>query len=474
MINYQYTINQSNGWNPRQGGSNNSWYNMSAPNGCYDTIRRDSENYGYKDYLSFNDYYSMYRRVGFASALVDIIPERCFSEFPKIIDGNKNDTTSDVETKFEQDIAAIDEKFGLMRIFREAEKMAAVGTYSAIVPVFAESESTALDAPISRVNGLGNNVENIIAIRVYYEVECEAATEFVSDFFDADYDKPRYYTIYPDAISDRNQSTNNQSFNIHRSRVFIVSNAINGIFGEPALESAFNSLFDTNKIRGAAAEGYRKNARQRTILNANNADAAKAFATKKEAIDKSIDDFENSGFNNMLKLAGVDAQTLQSSITDPTGAHTIAMQEACASRRVPVTELIGFMTGERSSTENSSAFSKRLRSEQNNEYGPRMVKFLNWLVNIGAVTPPSSGVITVDWPEIAEPSRGEKLDNSSKMVDQNDKAYKSNEESPWTVEEIREVAGFDTEKPETEYDIEPKQDLSIEDENTENPSAEEE
>ncbi|AKA61177.1 putative portal protein [Pseudoalteromonas phage H103] len=199
-------------------------------------------------------------------------------------------------------------------------------------------------------------------------------------------------------------------------------------------------------------------------MSANDPKAAQAMAAKKEEVDQAIDDFEN-GINNYLKLAGSSVSSLQSNLADPTGAFTIAMQEACAAQRIPVTELIGFMTGERSSTENSSAFSKRLRSEQNNEYAPTIIKFLQWLVDLG-VLPEPNDEIKIKWPDIAEPTRTEKLANAKAMVEMNKIAYEAQEEEPWTMEEIREAAGADKEKPKSEYEtLEPKDELTL-DENT--------
>ena len=128
------------------------------------------------------------------------------------------------------------------------------------------------------------------------------------------------------------------------------------------------------------------------------------------------------------------------------------MQEACASRRVPVTELIGFMTGERSSSENSSNFSKHLRSTQNNDYAPTMIDFYLWLSSLG-VLPQPSGEIEIDWPDIAEPTTAEKLSNSKMMTETNKIAADSGEEPPYTTEEIRKAAGYEKVKPESDYEL---------------------
>jgi len=427
---------------------------FSAPVNFGDTNRDDSKSYGYPDDITFDVMYNAYKRGGFFTALVDIVPERCLSEMPTIIDGDDEDTEQD--TVFEIEFKKFAKRFDFWRLMRESFKQSRLGTYSTIVPVFTERESGAkLDLPLFRA-------ADIVAINPFYQVECSGSDDYVSDYFDKDWNKPKYYELSPSELAGRT-TTNAQQINLHRSRVFVVTNAVGAqIEGTPVLEAAFNALFDCNKIRGAAAEGYRKNAKQRTVMSADNAEAARAMAAKKDDIDQAIDDFEN-GINNYLKLAGSSVNTLQSNLADPTGAFTIAMQEACASQRIPVTELIGFMTGERSSTENSSAFSKRLRSEQNNEYGPTIIKFLEWLVDVG-ILPAPTNEIKIKWPDISEPSKSEKLASAKIMVDANKAAYDAREEAPFTVEEIREVAGCDKEKPDSDYDMaDPKTDLMLDD-----------
>lgn len=445
---------------------------FSAPSNFGDTLRNDAAQYGYPCQLTFNEYFNAYSRGGFFSALVDIIPERCFNQFPTIVDGDDNDSTRDGDTAFEREFKKLNSKFNLIRTFKEAEKYKDVGHYSAIIPIFKESgENPSLQNPPGKAMG---GVDSLRAINVYYESECEASTDVVSDIMDEDYNKPEYYTVNPTALSSR-QTTNAAQIKFHRDRVFLLTNATSPvIYGKPALEAPFNALFDAIKIRGAAAEGYRKNSMQKTILNAENDIAMKILndPNLSKKLDESYDDF-NNGFNTTLKTGGMSASVLQGTIEDPTGTFTICMQEACAARRAPVTEVIGFMTGERSSSENSSAFSKRLKGEQENEYGPRLKSFLWWLVDLGILPEPSSGEIEIIWPDIAEPTLSEKLEMAGKMMTQNDLAFKSRQELPWTTEEIREIAGYNPDKPQTEYEQEDdKTDVTL-DENPEDSSTEE-
>lgn len=428
---------------------------FSAPVNFGDTNRDDSKSYGYPDYITFEHMYNLHKRNGFAKAMINKVVNRCFIENPTIIDGDA-DTRGKTPTAFEKAVDELNKKFKLFNVIKEAEKYARVGNYATIVPVFKERSKTELTDEIGRVSGL-------VSINPFYQVECKGSTDYVSDYFDKDWNKPKYYELNTAALSDR-RTTNAEQINIHRSRVFVVTNAVGAqIEGTPVLEAPFNALFDANKIRGSSAEGSRKNAKQRTVMSADDPKAIQAMGAKKEEIDQSIDDFEN-GINNYLKLGGSKVYTLQSNLADPTGAFNIALQEAFASDEVPMTEMIGFMTGERSSEENSKGLNKYLKSKQTNEFGPRMISIYEWFVDLGLLPAPSNGSINVVWPDISEPSKSEKLANSKSMIEDNKTAYDAREEAPWTTEEIREAGGADKDKPATQYELEmPKDELTLDD-----------
>ena len=86
----------------------------SAPVNFGDTNRNDSAAYGYPDSLEFNILYNAYRRGGFFNAIVDIIPERCFSDDPFIVDG---DGDTPIDTEFEKAVNSLVNDFDLWRIF---------------------------------------------------------------------------------------------------------------------------------------------------------------------------------------------------------------------------------------------------------------------------------------------------------------------------------------------------------------------
>ncbi|WP_150138762.1 anti-CBASS protein Acb1 family protein [Candidatus Enterovibrio escicola] len=431
----------------------------SAMNSMADTKRNMADAFGYSDFLTFSDYYS-YAHRGIGAAIINGYPQRCFAVNPKIIDGEDDGAEREL-TQFEKDVEYFAEELHLWQRFQECYRLNRIGNYAAIVPTFAESTQSELQSELSPIRG----AKNVLRFTPYNQAQAVAATDQVIDDFSSPLlGSPKYFDIRPDALGDRNLAASYE-YRLHHSRVFVMAEGANdgSIFGIPALEAPFNAIFDASKVRGAGAEGYYKNAKQRTVMSAKDAESARLMAAKSDVIDARIDDFE-AGFNSMLKLSGVDVSSLQTSIADPTGAWTIAMNEVCATTGYPLTVLIGFQSGERSSTENNRDFNTNLQAKCNNFLTPTIKQFFKWLIKHGAMTPPSSGKITVVWPDFLEPSTSDKLASAKIAVDTNKTAYDCNMEPVYTVGEIRELAGYDPEIE--EQDIFGEGDEALDDENT--------
>ena len=78
-----------------------------------------------------------------------------------------------------------------------------------------------------------------------------------------------------------------------------------------------------------------------------------------------------------------------------------------------------------------------------------VIAFLNYLADRGIINKPSNEIL-VSWDPLAEPTTGEKLDNSKKMADVNKLAFDTGMQEPtFTEEEIRKGLVFE-EKPDDE------------------------
>ena len=154
-------------------------------------------------------------------------------------------------------------------------------------------------------------------------------------------------------------------------------------------------------------------------------------------------------------------------IADPTPAFANSLNSFAASHGIPATEFIGAQMNTQATASNSGALVNAAESRRDNVLTPFIMEFLEYLIARGLMNKPSSG-IDIKWPELAQPTVGEKLDNSAKMAEVNKKNYDAGRaENIFTEEEIRQGIVFD-EKPkedlETFGEEDKPKDVSIDDE----------
>lgn len=395
---------------------------------------------GLPDELQFDDLFNVFRRNGLAKAGVMKPIERCWRTTPVICDGIYDKNQKRSNTDFENDIDVLINKHKLFERLIGLDYRQRIGRYGGIV-IIGKEDPTETPSSDKKMKGLG--IEGLVKLMPVFESQI-LVTEDIGDICDPNFGSPRSYNFNSSATGGRTNSST--SATLHPSRVFAFGEGADDgtIYGKSSLEAPFNALLDWEKVRISAAEGYFKNAKQRIVLNVNDTQTASAFLVgdNKAAFDKNVDDFGN-GWDSSLLLSGMDVTAIQSSITDPTSTSNLCLQEICAGFNIQKTILIGFETGERSSTENSEQFNEDMMTRRERVLTEMIIGFLNNLIENGYLSKPKSGFITVNWDDLLSSSDTEKLDNATKMSAINQTAYNSGGFNVFTEEEIREAAGFD-------------------------------
>ena len=396
---------------------------------------------GIPEYLNFDILYNTFRRSGLAKAGVMKPVERCWKTLPKITDGEFDENNNREKTDFEKDLEYLIEEHDIFNRFIGLDYRQRVGRYGGIVIVAKEDSST---NPSSKKELKGLGVKSIVKLMPVFESQIKVVDD-IDDITSPDFGNPRSYNFQSNATGSRN--TSGVSLDLHPSRVFAFGEGADDgtIYGKSCLEPSINALWDWEKIRISAAEGYYKNSKQRFAMSIKDTETAGSFLnTENKAIfDKNVDDF-GKGWDSTLLLSGMDVVAMQSSITDPTGPANMCMQEIVSGFNIPKTILIGFETGERSSTENSQVFDEDMMSRRENTLSQMIRNFLYHLINQGLMSPPSEK-ICVEWDDLLASSDNEKLDNATKMATINQTSYNAGSGHVFTEEEIREAAGFTNE-----------------------------
>lgn len=410
-----------------------------------DTKRNVWDAVGYPDQVDFDMMFSLQARLGLAKAIIDLPVKYCWSQAPAIYDASDDESESELAQRepneFEKAVSVLIKKHHLFRTLKGLDRRQRIGRYGGVV-VVAKQEGSNLQ-PKDKLKAMG--VDSVIKLAPVNEAQIDVSQSDVVDSFDDPmFGMPKFYNYRTNVPGSMNPY-NNRDFQLHYTRVYTYGEGSDdgSIYGVPALECVLNKLFDWEKLGAAAAEGFWKNAKQRTTLNIQDGKTAGAFKNS-DAITDAIDDFE-SGIDSMLLLAGTDAKTLQSALADPTGAANILLQDICSGAQIEKTLLIGFETGERSSQENMSGWLTKMNERRENECTDMTVGLLQHLVDINALPKPKNGIRIV-WDDLLAATEEQKLGNASKMVEINERDFRSGGDGQvFTQEEVRGAAGYDEE-----------------------------
>lgn len=396
---------------------------------------------GYPDKVNFDMHWNMQARFGIASAGIYRIVDKCWANPPTITDGEPDENRS--KTPFELDLDILIEKYSLFSRLKGVDWRQRVGRYGGIIPIVREPTKIDPNLPMPKLMG----IDALIKLVPVHESEIDVTDIGLNDDLSSEeFGNPIHYNFRQQVNGDRNPVTNNQ-FIIHPTRVFVTAEGADdgSIFGIPANEAGFNDLLDMEKVRASGAEGLFKNSKQRVVYNVDDAQVAGVLTTdqeKRDAWNEANDDF-HSGFDASQMLYGMKAETLQSTIADPTAPFTIALNSYCAHMNIPATILIGQQTGRLASDEDQTEWALEAQSRCENYLTPQVIKaFLAYLIDRGLMNPPVNEVV-VTWPDFLEPTKTEKVTLAKTMEETNEIRYKSGRAEPiYSDKMILEAAGF--------------------------------
>lgn len=400
---------------------------------------------GYPDKVYFDMHWTMAGRFGIAKAGIHHIVDKCWEKPPKISDGDYDEDRP--KTQFEKDLDILIEKHKLFIRLKGLDWRQRIGRYGAIIPIVRQPEDSALtpEAPMPSLMGV-NSIIKLLPVTEAQADVTDIGTN--SDLNSENYGDPLYYNFRQDVTGDRNPIDNTQH-RLHPSRLFVFAEGSDdgSIYGIPANEAGFNHLLDMEKVIAAGAEGLFKNAKQRLVYEVNDAQVAGTLTTdseKRERWEESNDNF-NSGFDTSQILYGMEAKTLQSTITDPSPAFQNALNAYAASINEPATILIGQQTGRLASDEDQKEWGMTAQTRCENVLSEMIKGFIDYLIKYNMITAPNDEV-KVEWESFVDPTQSEKLANTKVMEDIDKIRYDSGRKDPlFTDEEKRKTAGFEME-----------------------------
>jgi uncharacterized protein len=397
--------------------------------------------FGYPEHLTFAQIYAMYQRNGFARAGIDKTIGKTWQDMPALWE-----TEKPTESALEADIR---QRFADLRIWQrlaETDRRSMVGGYAGAILRFADSKR--FQEPVNNVpGGLAGLVEVIPAWAGQLSV-----SSWDTDETSENYGQPTMYSFneaeIPSAATNSNTETRTRSFQLHPDRVILWSTD-GTVHAESALAPGYNDLLTMEKVAGAGGEGFWKNAKSAPILSidkdARLEEMAQAMGVAPDAVadamNDQVEDWQK-GFDRLLMLQGMKAETLGITLPSPEHFFNVALQGYAASLNIPLKILVGNQTGERASMEDAKDWAQVNMSRRDNLVRPNILEFVNRLERVG-ILPERD--YTIGWTDLTESSASEKLDRAIKMAEINNKAVSGPlaGETVFTGPEIREAVGYE-------------------------------
>lgn len=415
----------------------------SAISGGYDfadTLHNIYLDFGYPQSIDFFNYWNMYRRFGIAKNVCDLPVDITWIRLPEI--------ESD-DAQFMREFERLADATSLWIRLNAADKRQRVGRYAGIFMRVRDGKK-----PSEPIDGKLNGIGSIMQMIPLYEGQL-SVLEVDNNPTSESYGLPKMYEFSGGAVGNRNEKIAN-SFSIHPDRIVIVSEDADngGIYGVSALEAPYNSLMDLRKILGGGGEGFYKNAAQSIIFNLQDGSSAKANEALLNRFNEQYDEFAHNRFRRAMWTPGMDAKTLDSSLTNPKDFFFNSLYDVAASCKIPATILIGQQTGRLASSEDSRSFLSMVNSRRENFGTETVDAVIDWLISRGILPMARYEVV---WDDLLALSKNEQLDNAVKMASINDAQFKSGGGAVFESTEIRETAGFDPMEeiePGTELDFE--------------------
>jgi len=414
---------------------------QSLMTGSIDNKRPDAWcSYGYPNNLCFADYYKLWEREGVAHGAVMRLNEKCWETEPEVIEGEPEDRAA-APTNWEKQFKKLAKRLKLWEKFREADMRRLVGYYSGIILQVADNK--AWDQPIGKASD--KQLVNLIPAwegQIY-------VNEWIDDPASPLFGQPKSFTYDEIRVDDGSNQTqqNGRSLTIHPDRVVIIGDIRSGI---PFLRAGYNACINLEKIVGGSGESFLKNSSRQLGINFDKdvdlSSIARAHGVAVGELQEIFDEVTkgmNAGIDQTVITQGAQVTPLVANVPDPEPHFGVALQTFAASVRIPTKILVGHLTGERASTEDNKDFNKTGQGRRVNVLSSDIEQLIAHLTRLGMLLAVESSVI---WDDLTEPSLEEKLANVQKMVDANQKMLATGEQV-FTVDEMREVAGYDAVAP---------------------------
>jgi len=377
--------------------------------------------YGFKDDLTFDDLYKLYRRGGIANGAVNKLVSKCWQTNPQVIEGEQSDDSRELTAWEKSSNQVFTHRF--WRAFAKADGRRLVGRWAGILLHIRDSKNW--DQPVIK----GKALQKITPV---WASALKVGTR----------DQNGTITMwqYTESLADGSTAQRN----VHPDRVLVIGDMSDDEIG--FLEPGYNACVSLEKVEGGSGESFLKNAARQQNINFDKevdfGNLASLYGVTVPELQERFNEAAkelNRGNDTLLITQGAQVSSMVSAVSDPSPTYDVNLKTFSASVDIPSRIIVGNQSGERASTEDQIYFNGRCQSRRGDlSFDVEdMVEKLTYLQIIKPVAK-----FSIVWDELNEQSPSDKLDSATKMSSINQTSLASGEQV-FTVDEIRVAAGYE-------------------------------
>jgi|APSaa5957512535_1039671.scaffolds.fasta_scaffold02579_5 uncharacterized protein len=380
---------------------------------------------GYKDTLTFEDFWSEFIRENIAKRIIEAYPTDTWRLRPEVVqneDDTKGKDKKKIDTAFEIKWKELVTKKRLFHYLSRADKLSGIGAYSVLLLGFDDvSEAKGLDEP-------AEGAKDLLFLRPYKQDNASVHT-FDVDITSERYGLPEFYNINlqsgnrveitnkkPKRAEKRRRKELNTSINktvkVHWSRILhlaedLLEDDVNAV---PRLQPVFNVLKSLGLIVGGAGEMFWRGAFPGLAFRLDK-DAQMDPKQGKTALEEMISKYHHN-LQRHLTVQGMEVDSLAPQVADPTNHFDMCISVISATIGIPKRIFLGTERGELASSQDERAWQEKIEERRLNYAEPMILReLINRLMMVG-VLPDIKEQYTVIWPPLKVASEKEKMEVS--------------------------------------------------------------
>lgn len=355
----------------------------------------------YPDTITTENYHDMYDREAVAKRVVHLFPDKCWSEFPMIVENEKPE-----DTAFEKDWKALVKTKRVFHYLKRIDILSGIGEFGVLL--LGISDGKDLSEPVEGINEVtgelsGSPNYELLYLKPFNQRVVEIKTK-ERNSASPRYGMPKLYDIKFEEM-ESNQVETSQTKTVHWTRIIHVADnrEVSDTLGVPRMKSVYNRLIDIRKISSGSAEMFWKGGFPGMAFETY-PDMETELDT--DAIEEQMEDYMN-GLQRYLALENVQTKMLSPAIADPKGHMEMQIALIAIDLGVPKRMLMGSEEAKLASEQDTQNFNTTISGRRENYLDPLVIRpLVDRLMMLGII--PMVEEYLVVWNDLDAPSEEDK------------------------------------------------------------------